>query len=140
MSKVRHDVQCRRDVHDGRGFAGGDPGGLPLPGRPETGRALRPVSALPDERAGGEDRRRGRADAGHTLSPGHRKGRSMRTAVQYTMLAGALLLGVSPAAGGDDKKGKKLDVFWTSPETANLRLRSVAMLPAGTYDNDYKAE
>jgi hypothetical protein len=62
------------------------------------------------------------------------------------MLAGALLLALPLAwavlarAGDDKKGGKKLDVYWTSPEAAGTRLRSVALLPGATYDNDLKAE
>jgi hypothetical protein len=64
----------------------------------------------------------------------------MRSTVRFTMLAAALLLALSTVGAADDKKGKKLDVFWTSPEAANVRLRSVALLPGATYDNDFKAE
>src|SRR5262245_3030952 len=73
----------------------------------------------------------------------------MRGAMRWTLLLGALLLtlpialrleGPAPARAADERKGKKLDVFWTSPEVANLRLRSVALLPGATYDNDLKAE
>jgi len=52
----------------------------------------------------------------------------------------ATLLAFSLAVAADDKKGKKLDVFWTSPEMGRIALRSVALLPAATYDNDFKAE
>jgi len=69
----------------------------------------------------------------------------MRSTLRFTIVAGALLLTLplartDDAATADDKKGKKLDVFWTSPEAANVRLRSVALLPGATYDNDLKAE
>ena len=59
------------------------------------------------------------------------------------MIAGAaLLLALSPAAAADKKgrKDTKLDLFWTHPEIAAHGLRSVALLPAATYDNDLKAE
>src|SRR5262245_10703345 len=57
----------------------------------------------------------------------------------------AVLLGlalvVAPGGAADkDKKEKKLDVFWTRPDIASYPLRSVALLPAATYDNNLKAE
>jgi len=67
-------------------------------------------------------------------------GRIRRGAIGFTIMACMLLLGFSLGATADDKKGKKLDQFWTSPEAAHIRLRSVALLPPSTYDNDFKAE
>jgi hypothetical protein len=62
----------------------------------------------------------------------------MRGTVGVAMVVCALLL--AALATGDDRKGKKLDLFWTSPEMAHTTLRSVALLPAATFDNDYKVE
>jgi len=55
-------------------------------------------------------------------------GRIRRGAIGFTIMACMLLLGFSLGATADDKKGKKLDQFWTSPEAAHIRLRSVALL------------
>lgn len=59
-------------------------------------------------------------------------------------LACAVLLGLSlnPAAAGaaDDKKARKLDTFWTHPDVATISLRSIAMLPCATFDNNLKTE
>ena len=62
------------------------------------------------------------------------------------MLACAGLLALSwlvPGAGAaeeGDKKGKKLDTFWTHPDIANVTLRSIALLPAASFDNNLKTE
>jgi len=70
----------------------------------------------------------------------------MRGTLRFTLRAGALLLALALAwaalaGAADDKKGgKKLDQFWTSAEAAKTPLRSVALLPGATYDNDLKAE
>jgi len=61
----------------------------------------------------------------------------MKGTVGFTICAGAMVLALAAAA---DPKGKKLDVFWTSPEMAHIQLRSVALLPAASFDNDYKVE
>lgn len=61
-------------------------------------------------------------------------------------LACAALLGLSlwPARAGaasdGDKKSRKLDTFWTHPEIASVHLRSIAMLPGASFDNNLKTE
>lgn len=61
-----------------------------------------------------------------------------------TVLACAVLLGLSlwPAAAGagDDKKSRKLDTFWTYPDIASVPLRSIALLPGASFDNNLKTE
>jgi hypothetical protein len=61
----------------------------------------------------------------------------MKGTVGFMICAGAMVLALAAAA---DPKGKKLDLFWTSPEMAHISLRSVALLPAASFDNDYKVE
>lgn len=57
-------------------------------------------------------------------------------------IACAALLGVALAMPGAaaEKQGKKLDLFWTHPDIANLGLRTVALLPTATYDGNLKVE
>jgi hypothetical protein len=61
-------------------------------------------------------------------------------------LACAALLGLSlwPAgsvvASEGDKKAKKLDSFWTHPDMDSISLRSIALLPGASFDNDLKTE
>ncbi|MCC6350167.1 MAG: hypothetical protein IT347_11335 [Candidatus Eisenbacteria bacterium] len=50
------------------------------------------------------------------------------------LLAAAL---AAPAAA--QKGGKKVDLFWTSPEFAVHEPRTIAMLPVATYDNNTEA-
>lgn len=70
----------------------------------------------------------------------------MTTSHALAALACAALIGLPlvPAPGGaaegDKKKDKKLDLFWTHPDIASYPLRSVALLPAATFENDPKAE
>jgi hypothetical protein len=54
------------------------------------------------------------------------------------MACAALVL--AAAAHAADKKEKRLDVFWTHPEMASKPLRSIALLPLGTFDGNLKAE
>jgi hypothetical protein len=56
-------------------------------------------------------------------------------------IACAALLAL-PAAGGaaEKKKDKTIDLFWTHPDLAGIGLRSIALLPGATFDNDLKAE
>jgi hypothetical protein len=57
------------------------------------------------------------------------------------MACAALLTLALPMPGvAADKQGKKLDLFWTHPDIANLGLRSVALLPTATFDGNLKAE
>jgi hypothetical protein len=53
-----------------------------------------------------------------------------------------LSLGSAPAraAGEGDKKSRKLDSFWIHPDLAGVSLRSIAMLPCASYDNNLKTE
>jgi hypothetical protein len=61
-------------------------------------------------------------------------------------LACAALLGLSlwpagqVAASDADKKAKKLDTFWSHPDIATINLRSIALLPGASFDNDLKTE
>jgi hypothetical protein len=68
------------------------------------------------------------------------KGRTMRRNRAIAMIACAALLALSSAATAADKKDKKLDIIWTHPEIAGIPLRSIALLPGATFDNDLKAE
>lgn len=66
----------------------------------------------------------------------------MRRTSGIVTIACAALLGLAPPMPGAaaDKQGRKLDLFWTHPDIANLGLRSVALLPAATFDGNLKAE
>lgn len=64
----------------------------------------------------------------------------MRRITSSATLACVALLALSLPAAGADKKGKKLDLVWTHPQIDSIRLRSIALLPAATYDNDIRAE
>jgi len=64
----------------------------------------------------------------------------MRGRLGFTIMTAALLALALTAVADDKKGGKKLDQFWTSSEAAKISLRSVALLPAATYDADFKAE
>jgi hypothetical protein len=59
-------------------------------------------------------------------------------------LACAALLGLAllpaGAAGEGDRKARKLDTFWTHPDIASVNLRSIALLPGASFDNDFKTE
>jgi hypothetical protein len=52
----------------------------------------------------------------------------------------SLALPTAGAAGDADRKGRKLDTFWTHPDIASIHLRSIALLPGASYDNDLKTE
>ncbi|MEK7330484.1 MAG: hypothetical protein AAB113_06745 [Candidatus Eisenbacteria bacterium] len=68
------------------------------------------------------------------------------TTIAAFALACAALLGLpllpagAGAAGEGDKKARKLDTFWTHPDIASVNLRSIALLPGASYDNDLKTE
>lgn len=66
----------------------------------------------------------------------------MRRTSGIVTIACAALLGLAlPTPGAAaDKQGRKLDLFWTHPDIANLGLRSVALLPTATFDGNLKAE
>lgn len=68
----------------------------------------------------------------------------MTTSHGLAALACAALIGLplvtAPGGAADKKKDKKLDLFWTHPDIASYPLRSVALLPAATFENDPKAE
>ena len=70
----------------------------------------------------------------------------MRPTKTIVKLACAVLLGFpllpgrAGAAAEGERKAKKLDVFWTHPDIASYGLRSVALLPAATFDNNFKVE
>ncbi len=57
--------------------------------------------------------------------------------IAWAALLGLVLPTTEVAAA---KRDKKLDLFWAHPEIASFPLRSVALLPAATFDNDFKAE
>jgi hypothetical protein len=68
----------------------------------------------------------------------------MRPRIGIAVLAAIALISrtfvpASLAADGE-KKGKKLDVFWVHPDAASTPLRSVALLPAASYDNSFTTE
>jgi len=50
-----------------------------------------------------------------------------------------LLVSVALAAPASAQKGKKVDLFWTSPGFAANAPRTIAMLPAATYDGSAEA-
>ena len=55
--------------------------------------------------------------------------------------AALLALSASPAPAGEgDRQGRKLDTFWTYADSAGIDLRSIALLPAASYDNSLAAE
>jgi len=66
----------------------------------------------------------------------------MRRTMRIALITCAALfaLSLSPAGVAAAKKDKKLDLFWTHPEIASYSFRSVALLPAATFDHDLKAE
>jgi hypothetical protein len=64
----------------------------------------------------------------------------MRHLASIMAPACAVILLLPLPAPGADKKDKKLDLVWSHPEIASIPLRSVALLPAVTYDGDYRAE
>lgn len=57
-------------------------------------------------------------------------------------LACAALLVLSPprASADGERQGKRLDSFWTSPDTAGVEVRSIALLPGASYDNSLAVE
>ncbi len=61
----------------------------------------------------------------------------MGRTIGIALIAGVTLL--APPADAD-RKDKQLDLFWSHAEIAHIPLRSVALLPAATFNNDYKAE
>ncbi len=66
----------------------------------------------------------------------------MRRTNGVLTVAFATLVGLSlPIDGATaERQGKRLDLFWTHPDIANLGLRSVALLPTATYDGNLKTE
>ena len=111
------------------------------------------MPALRDERARREDgacrRPEGQALTHPTFeNEGTRaaKGGSIPRTTPAARLACVVLLGLAlgashvRAASENDKQAKKLDTFWTAPDIANISLRSIAMLPCASYDNNLKTE
>lgn len=66
----------------------------------------------------------------------------MRRTNGIALIAWVALLGftLSTSEVAAAKKDKKLDLFWAHPEIASVPLRSVALLPAATFDNNLRAE
>lgn len=66
----------------------------------------------------------------------------MRRTIRIALIACAALFALSPSSGrvAAAKKDKKRDLFWTHPEIASYSFRSVALLPAATYDHNLNAE
>ena len=57
------------------------------------------------------------------------------------LIAAALIaLGLSAWDAGAAKKEKRVDLFWSHPDMASHRVRSIALLPAATFTHDLKAE
>jgi hypothetical protein len=61
-------------------------------------------------------------------------------AIATIACASLLALPLPPSGAAAEKKEKKLDLFWAHPEIASHPLRSVALLPAATFDNDLRSE
>ncbi len=70
----------------------------------------------------------------------------MRRKSAIMALAAPALIGLSllsplpGAAAESEKKARKLDVIWSHPDIAGYGLRSVALLPVATFDNNLKTE
>jgi hypothetical protein len=70
----------------------------------------------------------------------------MRRSTTFAALACAALMSLSvrPAGAGAadevDSRARKLDAFWTHPDIGGIGLRSIALLPGASYDNNLRTE
>jgi hypothetical protein len=69
---------------------------------------------------------------------------SRTTPVAALACAALLAVSLAPidtrAASENDKQAKRMDTFWTHPDIGSVNLRSIAMLPCASFDNNFKTE